>query len=334
MLFNQLTCLQHVELFRAIKHRRGTKDDATDLLAQCELSHKLKSKPTQLSGGQKRRLQTAAALVGQSTFLMFDEATSGLDPLSRRAIWKILLNERGRRSILLTSHFLDEADLLGDYIVILAAPGNKLCQGTPVELKTRYGQGSTIQVSPPGCQVLPLLNEACPGTRQISALEPGQDSFLLPSTNQAEIAKALEAIEEHKAALGVSGYDVAGPSLESVFLSLNSEHARANGKQEEVDEMQGNVGQPGTHVGRGGQTELSDGAVTSVFGLTLAQLGKRMVLYRRIELPAIFAILVAVLGWIVPLAFFSNREPSCTRGFRDRKVARLTFRLVQYSPCE
>ncbi|SAM83294.1 related to ATP-binding cassette, sub-family A [Ustilago bromivora] len=321
VLFNQLTCLQHVELFRAIKHRRGTKDDATDLLAQCELSHKLKSKPTQLSGGQKRRLQTAAALVGQSTFLMFDEATSGLDPLSRRAVWKILLNERGRRSILLTSHFLDEADLLGDHIVILAAPGNKLCQGTPVELKTRYGQGSTIQVSPPGCQVLPLLNEACPGTRQISALEPGQDSFLLPSTNQAEIAKALEAIEEHKATLGVSGYDVAGPSLESVFLSLNSEHARANGKQEEVDEMQGNVGQPGTHVGRGGQTELSDGAVASVFGLTLAQLGKRMVLYRRIYLPAIFAILVAVLGSIVPLAFFSNRDPSCTRGFRDREIS-------------
>ncbi|KAJ1022457.1 hypothetical protein NDA16_003446 [Ustilago loliicola] len=321
VLFNQLTCLQHVNLFRAIKHRRGTKDDPVDLLAQCELSHKLKSKPTQLSGGQKRRLQTAAALVGQSTFLMFDEATSGLDPLSRRAIWKILLNERGRRSILLTSHFLDEADLLGDHIVILAAPGKKLCEGTPIELKTRFGQGSTIQVSPPGCQVLPLLNEACPGTKQIPAIEPGQDSFLLPSTDQADIAKALEAIEEHKASLGVDGYDVAGPSLESVFLTLNSEHARANGKQEEVEEMEGNVGQPGTQVGRGGQSELSDGAVASVFALTLAQLSKRMVLYRRIYLPAIFAILVAVLGSIVPLAFFSNRDPSCTRGFRDREIS-------------
>lgn len=314
VLFNQLNCLQHVELFHAIKHRRGAKDDASDLLTQCELSHKLESKPTQLSGGQKRRLQTAAALVGQSTFLMFDEATSGLDPLSRRAIWKILLKERGKRSILLTSHFLDEADLLGDHIVILAAPGKKLCQGTPIELKTRFGQGSTIHVSPAGCGLLPVLEGVCPGSKQIAANEAGQDSFLIPSTEQTHVARALEAIEERKSALGVESYDVAGPSLESVFLSLNSEHARSNGKQEEVDEMEGNVGH------HHNEAELSDGGVASVFALTLAQLGKRMVLYRRIFLPAIFAILVAVLGSIVPLAFFSDRNPSCSRGFRDREL--------------
>lgn len=325
VLYNQLTCLQHVELFRAIKHRRGSKDDPEDLLTRCELAHKLKSKPFELSGGQKRRLQTAAALVGQSTFLMFDEATSGLDPLSRRAIWKILLNERGKRSILLTSHFLDEADLLGDHIVILAAPGKKLCEGTPIELKTSYGQGTTIHVSPRGRQVLPLLDEVAPGTRPIASIEPEQDSFLLPSTDQALVAKVLEAIESRKEALGVEGYDVAGPSLESVFLTLNSEHARLNGRQEEVDEMEGNVGH-WSRVDAGAQSGLSDGSVSSILTLTLAQFSKRMVLYRRIYLPAIFAILVAVLGSIVPLAFFSDRDPSCTRGFADRELSfRATF---------
>ena len=315
VLFNQLTCLQHVELFRAIKHRRGPHEDAADLLSRCELSHKFKAKPTQLSGGQKRRLQTTAALVGQSTFLMFDEATSGLDPLSRRAIWKILLNERGKRSILLTSHFLDEADLLGDHIIILAAPGKKLCQGTPIELKTQFGEGSTIHISPAGREVLPLLDEVCPGSKQIEAIEASQDSFLIPTTEQAQVARALEAIESRKAALGIEGYDVAGPSLESVFLSLNSQHARSNGRQEEVDEVQGNVGQSQD------QSELSDGAVASVFTLTRAQLGKRMMLYRRIYLPAIFAMLVAILGSIIPLAFFSNRDPSCSRGFTDRETS-------------
>ncbi|TKY84527.1 hypothetical protein EX895_006429 [Sporisorium graminicola] len=315
VLFNQLTCLQHVELFRALKHRRGTREDAADLLSRCELSHKVKAKPGHLSGGQKRRLQTAAALVGQSTFLMFDEATSGLDPLSRRAIWKILLNERGKRSILLTSHFLDEADLLGDHILILASPGKRLCQGTPIELKTQFGGGSTIHVSPRGCSVLPLLDEVCPGSKQIEAIEPSQDSFLIPTTEQSHVAKVLEAIEERKAKLGIEGYDVAGPSLESVFLSLNSEHARSNGRHEEVDEMEGNVGHG--H----GKSDLSDGAVASIFALTLAQLGKRMVLYRRIYLPAIFAVLVAIAGSIIPLAFFSNRDPSCSRGFTDREIS-------------
>ncbi|SNX85939.1 related to ATP-binding cassette, sub-family A [Melanopsichium pennsylvanicum] len=313
VLYNQLTCVQHIALFRAIKHRRGSLEDPSDLLQRCELGHKLKSKPNQLSGGQKRRLQTAAALVGQSTVLMFDEATSGLDPLSRRAIWKILLAERGKRSILLTSHFLDEADLLGDHIVILAAPGKKLCEGTPIELKTRFGEGSTIQVSPQGTGAMHVLEQIVPGTRQIEGIEPGRDTFLVPSTEQADVAKALEAIEEKKGALGVEGYDVAGPSLESVFLSLNSEHARSSGRQDEVDEMEGNVGH--------GQSCLSDGAVASVFALILAQFSKRMVLYRRVYIPAIFAILVAVLGSIVPLAFFSNRDPSCSRGFTDREIS-------------
>lgn len=335
VLFNQLNCLQHVELFRAIKHRRGTEEDASDLLDRCELSHKLKARPTQLSGGQKRRLQTAAALVGQSTFLMFDEATSGLDPLSRRAIWKILLNERGRRSILLTSHFLDEADLLGDHIVILAAPGKKLCQGTPIELKMQYGQGSTIHVSPAGCGVLPILEEVCPGSKQIAALEPGQDSFLVPAADQSQVARALEAIEKQRDSLRIASYDVAGPSLESVFLSLNSAHARSNGKEEEVDEMEGNVGH------HHDQSQLSDGAVASVFALTLAQLIKRLVLYRRIFLPALFAILVAVIGSVVPLAFFSDRDPSCSRGFTDRELfssanfwngARFTTELLYAAP--
>ena len=333
VLYKELTCVQHVEMFRAIKHRYGPEEDAEELLTKCELTHKLKSKPGQLSGGQKRRLQTALALVGQSTFLMFDEATSGLDPLSRRAIWKILLAQRGQKSVLFTSHFLDEADLLGDRVTILAAPGKKLCEGSPVELKQKYGDGSYLNVitvdsdddagykeAQRAAQLKEVIGRYQPDSQRIQSITPGEISFLIPTTDPGTLAAVLGALEQRKAELGIESYDIAGPSLESVFLKLNSQHARSIGRDAEVDELERSPSS--FNVNGGGTGALSDGSVASVWRLTLAQLRKRGYIFKRAWFPPIAAVLVAVLGSIVPLVFFSNsRDPSCNRGFLDQEVS-------------
>ncbi|PWZ02442.1 hypothetical protein BCV70DRAFT_145 [Testicularia cyperi] len=355
VLYPQLTCVQHVELFHAIKVRRhdpsssgNVVEDAEGLLVSCELGHKLRNRPAQLSGGQKRRLQTSLALVGQSSFLLFDEATSGLDPLSRRAIWKILNNERGRRTILFTSHFLDEADLLGDRIVILAAPGRKLCEGTPVQLKTQFGEGTYIHISPKHAASLGMLSDRFPGTKQVESIEPDQASFLIPTTDPTVVADALEVIEERAAEYGVRSYDVAGPSLESVFLLLNSQHARDTGKDAEVDEIEGRIDADANVLrqeqrGSADNTEaiesgaaspssigLADGGVASVLTLALAQFRKRLLVSRRSYVPPLLAILVGIVGSIVPLAFFSGRDPTCGRGFTDREF--ITDATYWYNP--
>lgn len=70
---------------------------------------------------------------------MLDEPTSGMDPVSRRATWDLLQQQRSNRTILLTTHFMDEADLLGDRIAIMAK-GELQCCGSPLFLKHKYGK--------------------------------------------------------------------------------------------------------------------------------------------------------------------------------------------------
>jgi ATP-binding cassette, subfamily A (ABC1), member 3 len=110
-----LTVLENVRIFSQLKTSRTTKADdghIRELITACDIGHKLKAKPLSLSGGQQRKFQLALAFVGGSIICCIDEASSGLDPLSRRKIWEILLRERGTKTIILTTHALDEADAL------------------------------------------------------------------------------------------------------------------------------------------------------------------------------------------------------------------------------
>jgi ATP-binding cassette subfamily A (ABC1) protein 3 len=82
--------------------------DDDDVLVECDLLDKLKAPAKTLSGGQMRKLQLAISFVGGSNVCCIDEASSGLDPLSRRNIWNIIQKGHTRRTILVTTHFLDE----------------------------------------------------------------------------------------------------------------------------------------------------------------------------------------------------------------------------------
>lgn len=81
----------------------------SELVRMCDLENKLPFKAKTLSGGQKRKLQLAMMFAGGSKVCCVDEVSTGLDPISRRHIWEILLAERSRRTIIMTTHFLDEA---------------------------------------------------------------------------------------------------------------------------------------------------------------------------------------------------------------------------------
>lgn len=78
---------------------------------------------------------------------MLDEPTSGMDPASRRATWDLLQQQRSNRTILLTTHFMDEADLLGDRIAIMAK-GELQCCGSSLFLKRKYGMGAAVVCTP------------------------------------------------------------------------------------------------------------------------------------------------------------------------------------------
>uniref|UniRef100_A0A8D2P1D1 ATP binding cassette subfamily A member 12 n=1 Tax=Zosterops lateralis melanops TaxID=1220523 RepID=A0A8D2P1D1_ZOSLA len=131
VLFNYLTTKEHLLLYGYIK---GLQCAETGLY-----SHRHKLAGT-LSGGMKRKLSIAIALLGGSRVVILDEPTTGVDPCSRRSIWEIISKNKKGRTIILSTHHLDEAEVLSDRIAFLEHGGLKCC-GSPFYLKETFGDG-------------------------------------------------------------------------------------------------------------------------------------------------------------------------------------------------
>jgi ABC-type multidrug transport system ATPase subunit len=100
-----------------------------------------------LSGGQKRKLQLMLAVAGDTKLLLLDEPSSGMDPTARRETWGLLRSLAKDRIIILTTHYMDEADALGDRIAVMSRGKLKTC-GSSLFLKQRFGTGVVLEVVP------------------------------------------------------------------------------------------------------------------------------------------------------------------------------------------
>jgi ABC-type multidrug transport system ATPase subunit len=120
-LWPELTVQEHMRLFCALKGSADAPHVIETGLADVGLADKAYTPVNKLSGGQQRKLCVALALVGGSKVVILDEPTSGMDPYSRRATWQLLQKAREGRVIILTTHFMDEADVLGDRIAFMRA---------------------------------------------------------------------------------------------------------------------------------------------------------------------------------------------------------------------
>lgn len=116
------------------------------LLEFAALSHKAQARPGELSGGMKRRLSLARALINDPQLLMLDEPTTGLDPQARHLMWERLLQLLGQgKSILLTTHFMDEAERLCDRLLVIDH-GRKIAEGRPRELIQQHLEPDVVEV--------------------------------------------------------------------------------------------------------------------------------------------------------------------------------------------
>ena len=121
-------------------------EEGETYIKMLNLQPKRKVIVTKLSGGMKRKVNLGIALIGGSQVVMLDEPTSGMDPEARREMWDLLTSLKRGRTILLTTHFMEEADVLGDRIAIMGR-GRVRCCGSPFFLKKRFGHGYTLHVS-------------------------------------------------------------------------------------------------------------------------------------------------------------------------------------------
>jgi ABC-type multidrug transport system ATPase subunit len=171
-----------------------------------------------LSGGMKRRLSIAMALVGDPLFLVMDEPTTGLDPETREELWRTLLKIREGRAILLATHAMDEAELLCSRVSILSR-GTLKCVGNPASLRERFCPNYSLSVNfAPGFDKAHVL-AALPSCSLISEFEASAMFEVQPGAGfrTSDIFRKMEAEVE---AGRVADWGLARAGLEGVFLDV------------------------------------------------------------------------------------------------------------------
>ena len=223
VLWPELTVIEHLRLFAALKGvpAADVEAESAKSLELVGLTEKALVRVAALSGGQKRKLSVCIAFMGGSKVIFLDEPTSGMDPYSRRSTWNILQNAREGRVIVLTTHFMDEADILGDRIAIMA-DGRVKCCGSPLFLKESYGIGYTLTAirDGPDAPVLDLVKKYVP-VATISSSAGAELALRVPIEAAGVFAPLLRELQGPAgAAVGVRGVGVGVTSVEDVFMRV------------------------------------------------------------------------------------------------------------------
>nr|XP_026488445.1 ATP-binding cassette sub-family A member 3-like [Vanessa tameamea] len=227
VLFPDLTVAEHIIFYSRLKgvHKSKINEEVDHFVKLLELEEKRDVISKHLSGGQKRRLSVGAAMCGASRVVLLDEPTSGLDPAARRSLWDLLQKEKKGRTMILTTHFMDEADVLGDRIAIMSG-GRLQCVGTPYFLKKHYGIGYKMTiVKSDHCvveDVTRFFKSYVPDVKENTNIG-SELTYILPNDQVSKFPDMLKKFEEEKENLRVASYGLSVTSLEEVFMKAGAE---------------------------------------------------------------------------------------------------------------
>uniref|UniRef100_A0AAY5L834 P-type phospholipid transporter n=1 Tax=Esox lucius TaxID=8010 RepID=A0AAY5L834_ESOLU len=265
VLFSMLTVEEHIWFYARLKglSEEQVKPEIEQILKDTGLPHKRTSRSSTLSGGMQRKLSVALAFVGGSKVVILDEPTAGVDPYARRGIWDLLLQYRQGRTIILSTHHMDEADILGDRIAIISH-GKLCCVGSSLFLKNQLGTGyylTLVKKNPEPslsscrnsssttsnhhhhhhhhrnnmgrgkhCPVI-LIFKHVPAARMVEDL--GHElTYVLPygAAKDGAFVELFKDMDDRLPDMGISSYGVSDTTLEEIFLKV----AEDNGVDTEV----------------------------------------------------------------------------------------------------
>ncbi|XP_063924557.1 uncharacterized protein LOC135138511 [Zophobas morio] len=231
LLFPDLTVEEHLRFFAKLKGSNDSNEDVIKMLLELGIYEQANTMVTSLSGGMKRKLCLGMALIGNPEILILDEPTSGMDPESRRKIWNLLLEYRKTKTILITTHFMEEADVLGDRIAIMV-DGRLQCYDTPSNLKTKYNTGYRLNLlldsNADKIEIEKTVKAHFPGVQKIRQSE---DSvvYLLP-LKQGEFAGGISALEKNQNTLRIQSISMDLTTINDVFLKVGTNQDGIDGE--------------------------------------------------------------------------------------------------------
>uniref|UniRef100_A0A3P8W1X6 P-type phospholipid transporter n=1 Tax=Cynoglossus semilaevis TaxID=244447 RepID=A0A3P8W1X6_CYNSE len=251
VLFSMLTVEEHIWFYARLKGlpKEQVEAEMDQIVNDVGLPHKRKSRSNTLSGGMQRKLSVALAFVGGSKVVILDEPTAGVDPYARRGIWDLLLKYRQGRTIILSTHHMDEADILGDRIAIISH-GKLCCVGSSLFLKTQLGTGyyltlvkrdydlalhscrnsaSTVCYSKKTSEkvggnvslISNIIFKHVPESRLVEDL--GHEiTYVLPyqSAKDGTFVELFHELDDRLTDLGISSYGISDTTLEEIFLKV------------------------------------------------------------------------------------------------------------------
>ncbi|MFH0830829.1 MAG: ABC transporter ATP-binding protein [Parcubacteria group bacterium] len=221
--FEELTLTELLDLFGSFYPKRL---DPAKLLRDVKLSDKARARVGQLSGGQKQRFSIAASIVNDPEIVFLDEPTTGLDPQARRNLWEFILELRRQdRTVVLTTHYMEEAELLADRVAIVDA-GKIVACNTPRGL---------IKQLRNACMVMFMVSDGASGQdltaelKKIAGVEDverqeGNRYHIVVNSADAALGPLLEWARDRRLAL--SDLHVEPATLEDVFLHLTGKSLR------------------------------------------------------------------------------------------------------------
>jgi ABC-type multidrug transport system ATPase subunit len=224
LLWEQLTPVEHLNFYGRLKGLKGEQLAAAVEagLRAVNLWNVRRKQVGQFSGGMKRRLSVAVSFVGDPAVVYLDEPSTGLDPASRRNLWEVVKKSRSGRGIVLTTHSMEEAEVLCDRLGIFV-DGQLVCIGAPKEITARYGGYLVFTITTAHADADleaadALVRSLSPGARRTYALG-GTQKYELP-TAEVSLSQVFATMERAKGSLNVLDWGVANATLEEVFIKF------------------------------------------------------------------------------------------------------------------
>ncbi|XP_070381262.1 phospholipid-transporting ATPase ABCA3-like isoform X2 [Dermacentor albipictus] len=237
IFFGDMTCLENLLYFGSLKkgHNDRLMSSIQETLRVVGLEDKVYNMPSELIGGMKRRLSIAMTLVSDPEVLILDEPTAGLDPETRRIVWDTLQNVGKKKTLLISSHDMEEADAIADQIIIMAS-GVVVCSGSTAFLKRASGGGYKLTFSKVANafklnDVMNIVRHAVPEAI-VDDDKQEEVSIALGTLDNEGFPAMFRALESSLQRLGIASIGVTVASMKDVYLKINLDWA-PGGKERE-----------------------------------------------------------------------------------------------------